>query len=296
MTEVPLYARWYRARLGWTFNDKLHPVLQIDPAWPHPDRAINAQNDSHRRFLTEYLTSQLGDRPDLVERVLPSYPVYGKRILLDTGWYRTLRRDNVTLETDGIGEVGADRIVTELGTEHPADVIVLATGFDVARFLTSFEIYGRGEQSLKDRWGDDGSAYLGTVVPGYPNFFCLYGPNLQPGHGGSIIFTLERQIHYVIDVLRQMALRGGGVVEVRSDVTERYNAETDARLSKMVWTHPGMTNYYRNSRGRIVVNSPYRHSEWWGMTDTHVSTSSRSSRLALLLRRRPRRPARRLQA
>jgi 4-hydroxyacetophenone monooxygenase len=269
MRQVPLYAMWYRARLGWAFNDKLHPVLQIDPDWPHPDRSINSKNDRHREYMTEYIRSELGPHADeLLDKVLPTYPPYGKRILLDNGWYQTITRENVDLVADPITAVRADRVITSSGAEYPTDVLILATGFDVARFLTAFEIVGRGARHLQRMWDDDGRAYLGTVIPGFPNFFCLYGPNLQPGHGGSILFTFERQVHYILDILRQMFDAGAATVEIRDEVNHAYNDATDARLSNMVWTHPGMQTYYRNSKGRIVVNSPYRHCEWWAMTET----------------------------
>jgi 4-hydroxyacetophenone monooxygenase len=269
MRQVPLYAMWYRARLGWAFNDKLHPVLQIDPDWPHPDLSINSKNDRHREYMTEYIRSELGPHADeLLDKVLPTYPPYGKRILLDNGWYQTITRENVDLVADPITAVRADRVITSSGAEYPTDVLILATGFDVARFLTAFEIVGRGARHLQRMWDDDGRAYLGTVIPGFPNFFCLYGPNLQPGHGGSILFTFERQVHYILDILRQMFDAGAATVEIRDEVNHAYNDATDARLSNMVWTHPGMQTYYRNSKGRIVVNSPYRHCEWWAMTET----------------------------
>jgi 4-hydroxyacetophenone monooxygenase len=107
---------------------------------------------------------------------------------------------------------------------------------------------------------------MGTVVPDFPNYFILYGPNLQPGHGGSLIFVVEMQVRYILDMLRKMADRGLGAVEVRADVHERYNANVDAEHENMVWTHPGMSTYYRNPRGRIVINSPYRNVDFFAMT------------------------------
>ena len=89
-------ARWYRLRAGWTFNDKVHPALQKDPEWEHPERSVNQINDGHREFFTRYIESQLGDRPDLIdEGRCRHYPPFGKRILLDNGWYAALRRDDV---------------------------------------------------------------------------------------------------------------------------------------------------------------------------------------------------------
>jgi 4-hydroxyacetophenone monooxygenase len=267
MREVPLYERWYRARLGWIWTDRILPSLQIDPTWEHGDRSINLTNDRTRSMLIEYIRSQLGDRQDLFDKVVPNYPPFGKRMLLDNGWFRTLVRDHVQLVTESIAEVRADRIVTESGVEHEVDTIVLATGFDVARFLTSFEIVGQNGVKLQEEWQDDGRAYLGSTVPGFPNMFCIYGPNVQAGHGGSVIISLERQVHHIVSVLAEMVQRGAGIVEVHLAAHQAYNETVDARLSSMVWTHPGMNTYYRNAAGRIVANSPYRYAEWWRMTD-----------------------------
>jgi 4-hydroxyacetophenone monooxygenase len=247
-------------RLGWTFNDRIHPALQKDPNWEHPERSLNAINDSHREYFTQYIVSEVGERTDLLERVVPTYPPFGKRMLMDNGWFRMLTNERVELVTDSIAEIGADRIIMEDGTEHLADVLVIATGFDVLRFLTSFEARGRSGRTLRDVWDDDDArAYLGLAVPDFPNLFILYGPNTQPGHGGSLIFVVEMQMRYIMSVLRQMLDNGIGAVECRRDVHDEYNEAVDLAHENMVWTHPGMSTYYRNPKGRVVVNFPYRN-------------------------------------
>ena len=268
LREVPLYRLWYRLRLSWAFNDKQYASLQKDPAWEHPERSINALNDAHRRALTDYIRSELGDRQDLLPDVLPGYPPFGKRMLMDNGWFRTMARESVHLVTAAVTEVLPDRVRTSAGTEHEADVLIWATGFDVLNFLVPMRIFGRGARELHDDWkGDDARAYLGTVAPGFPNFFCLYGPNTQFGHGGSLITVMERQMHYVMSVLGQMFEQGIAAVEVRQDVHDAYNATVDRLHEGMVWTHQGMETYYRNSRGRVVVNNPFRMVDFWQMVE-----------------------------
>ncbi len=268
LREVPLYRLWYRLRLSWAFNDKQYASLQKDPSWEHPERSINALNDSHRRALTDYIRRELGDRQDLLPQVLPGYPPFGKRMLMDNGWFRTMARENVSLVTAAVTEVLPDRVRTSAGTEHEADVLIWATGFDVLNFLVPMRVFGLGARELHDDWkGDDARAYLGTVAPGFPNFFCLYGPNTQFGHGGSLITVMERQMHYVMSVLGQMFEKGIAAVEVRQDVHDAYNATVDRLHEGMVWTHQGMETYYRNSRGRVVVNNPFRMVDFWRMVE-----------------------------
>jgi 4-hydroxyacetophenone monooxygenase len=269
LREVPLYRMWYRLRIGWTFGDRVHSTLQKDPSWEYPDRSLNKINDSHRAYFTQYIISEIGDRKDLLNKVVPPYPPFGKRMLMDNGWYRMLRKENVNLVSDPISEIRGNRIITKDGSEYEADVLVIATGFDVLRFLTAFEARGRSSRSLREIWNDDDArAYLGLTIPDFPNFFCLYGPNLQPGHGGSFMFLAEMQVRYIMDLLRKMLTQGLGAVECRQEVHDEYNERIDQAHENMVWTHPGMETYYRNTRGRVVVNSPHRNDTFYEMTRT----------------------------
>ncbi len=267
LREVPLYQAWYRVRLGWTFNDRIHTALQKDPDWEFKHRSLNATNDGHRAYFTQHLKKELGERIDLLDKVLPTYPPFGKRMLMDNGWYRMLRNKRVELVDDPVTGIEADCIVTADGSTYPADILVFATGFDVLRFINTFEVIGRSGRSLREAWEDDNAkAYLGTVVPDFPNFFTLYGPNLQPGHGGSLVLVVEMQMNFVMDVIKQMSEQNLGAVECREDVHKAYNDRVDSAHENMVWTHEGMTTYYRNTRGRIVVNSPFRNVDFHAMT------------------------------
>jgi 4-hydroxyacetophenone monooxygenase len=264
---MPMYRAWYRLRAGWTFNDRIHQTLQKDPAWPYPERSINRANDAHRRFFERYIESEIGDRPELREAVTPSYPPYGKRILIDNGWYASLIRENVELITEPIASVTEDRIVLASGDTREVDVIVAATGFEVSRFLAPMDIRGRDGMAIRDVWDDDNArAFLGTAVPGFPNFFMLVGPNVSGGHGGSLIGSTEAQLDYVTDLLRRLFAAGHAVAEVRSASYERHNRRVDEAHEAMIWTHPGMTTYYRNSRGRVVYTTPFRVVDFWEMT------------------------------
>ena len=179
---------------------------------------------------------------------------------------KPVRNPKVELVTDSITHVDATSVHTA-DRAFDADVLVIATGFDVLRFINTYETIGRDGRSLRDAWEDDNAkAYLGAFAPGFPNFFSLYGPNLQPGHGGSLINVIEMQVHYIMSLIEQMASDDLGAVEIRPDVHAAYNDRIDEAHEHMVWTHPGVTSYYRNDRGRIVVNSPYRNVDFYAWT------------------------------
>ncbi|MEM7565581.1 MAG: NAD(P)-binding domain-containing protein, partial [Pseudomonadota bacterium] len=112
LSEMPIYRAWYRARLGWTFNDRVHQALQKDPDWAHPKRSLNMINDGHRQYFTEYVKKELGERVDLLDKVLPDYPPYGKRMLMDNGWYRMLRHEHVDLVDTHIERIEGNTVIT----------------------------------------------------------------------------------------------------------------------------------------------------------------------------------------
>ncbi len=267
LRHIPYYVQWYRFQLFWGFADGLWPALQKDPSWDKPEQSLNAINERYRVNMVRHVRREIGDDPALLTKVIPNYPPYGKRILIDNHWYTMLTRPNVELVTDRIDHVEPDAIVTQDGVRHQADAIVLATGFQAGRMLWPMQIVGRTGHSLRELWGeDDPRAYLGVSVPEFPNLFIMYGPNTNLGHGGSAIFHAECQIRYVMDLLRHMLEDKLSSIEVRRDVHDDYNRRVDAAHERMVWTHGGMNNWYKNRKGRVFANSPWRLVDYWKMT------------------------------
>src|SRR5579872_4011035 len=266
--HVPYYVSWFRFQLFWSASDGFHRTLHMDPAWSMPDISLNADNHKMREELIAYIEGRIGDRTDLLAKTVPPYPPFGKRMLRDNHWYDMLKRPNVDLVTDRIDHVERDAIVTKDGKRYPTDVIVLATGFEARRFLGPIEVYGRGGQRLRDVWGEeDARAYLGITVPDYPNFFIIFGPQTNLGHGGSAIFHSECQIRYAMEGIREMIEAEAKSIECRKAPFDAYNIKIDAALAKMVWSHKGMSNWYKNSKGRVATNSPWRLVDYRNMTE-----------------------------
>ena len=165
-------------------------------------------NDMVREFLTMYLRVEFPE-DELFEKVVPDYPPIAKRILRDNGiWAKTFRRENVSLVTDRIESVTASGVRMADGTEHDFDVIIYGTGFQASRFLMPMRVFGREGADLHQRWDGDARAYLGVVVPGFPNLFMCYGPNTNIVINGSIIYFSELEVGYMVDCLRMALERG----------------------------------------------------------------------------------------
>ena len=267
LKNLPHYANWYRFQLFWASGDGLHRSLQVDPDWLTPDISLNAENHAMRERLIAHIRAEVGDDPALVAKAVPNYPPYGKRMLRDNGWFRMLRRDKVDLVTTRIERIEPDAVLTRDGTRHPTDVLVLATGFQADRLTWPMRIEGRDGQTLRDLWGDDDPrAYLGITVPGFPNFFLMYGPNTNLAHGGSAIFHSECQVRYTMLALRELLETGRRSLDVRAEVHDTFNQRVDAQHARMVWAHPGVGSWYKNRSGRVFATSPWRLLDYWNFT------------------------------
>ena len=265
LANIPYYNKWYRFLLLWATSDGLLPQMRTDPNWTNP-LSLNAENQRIREWLEANIREQVGGDAALAARVTPKFPPYGKRMLRDGGFLKTLTRDNVELVTGPIRTFTETGIVDENGTEHPVDIICLATGFRAQCPLTPIEVTGTNG-TIRDHWGeDDPRAHLGITVPDFPNLFLIYGPNTNLGHGGSALFHSECQIRYIMQALREMIERDVDAVEVKREPFEDYNRKVDAEFEGMVWMHPSVTSWYKNKKGRVVTNSPWALSVYHKLT------------------------------
>jgi len=267
LDNIPFFSEWCRFQLFWASSDGFHPTLQVDPEWTQPARSLNAANHKMREMLEAHIRKELEGDEDLIAKCTPSYPPYGKRMLRDNHWYRMLKRPNVSLLSGGVARIEGDSVVMEDGERIAADAIILATGFQASKILWPMEIKGRGGVSIRERWGnDDPRAYKGMTVPDFPNLFVTFGPNTNLAHGGSAIFHFECQIRYIMQALRELIETGQRTTEIRRDVHDAYNRLVDEKCSKMVWAHPGVTNWYKNKQNRVTLTSPWRLLDYWALT------------------------------
>ncbi len=140
----------------------------------------------------------------------------------------------------------------------------LATGFDVAEFVSPLKVYGRGGVELGAAWREGAATHLGTCVAGYPNAFVMVGPNTGLGHN-SIVFMIEAQLNYVVGALREMRRRRLRTLELRPEVQARTYAEVQARLANTVWAS-GCRSWYLTESGRNDTLWPGSTFEYWRRT------------------------------
>ena len=197
----------------------------------------------------KHMESAITD-PAMRAQLTPAYNLGCKRVLPSNEYYPAIARSNVSLVTEKIIEIRPDAVVTADGTEHPVDTLILATGFHVTDSPTFGKIRGMDGKPLAEALG---TTYLGTVVPGFPNYFQLTGANTGLGHS-SMLFMIESQLTYIIDGIGK-AQAAGGQFEVRPEVAAAYNAELQRKLPKTVWGS-GCSSWYLDSEGRNLTLWP----------------------------------------
>ena len=223
-------ARWTRggANFVHAFNDLFK------------DKAANdLAADYVRGKIREIVTN-----PAVAARLTPiDHAIGTKRICVDTDYYATFNRENVTLvdarETP-ITRITRDGIETSSG-HYAVDSIVFATGYDaVTGALTRIDIRGRGGVSLTEKWRDGPKTYLGLMVAGFPNLFTITGPG-SPSILTNVVMAIEQHVDWVGDCLAYMARHAAATIEAEPKAEEdwvnhvREVAETTLHVQANSW-------------------------------------------------------------
>ena len=265
--HLPYYGRWLRFISWWPLADAAEERVTIDPEWDADGESCSEANQGVRDMLIAWMRA-FTDNEELLAKVTPDYPPMGKRMLQDNGtWLKTLQRTDVELIRDAIAEIRNDGVTTVDGVHRLADVLLWATGFDVNHQLGPVNVRGMDGLSLNEVWGDSPYAYLGVTVPGFPNFYCMYGPGTNAVNGASIIYNSECQMRYIMGCVDMVLASGVRSASPRAEVCDDYNRRNQDRLKTMVYTHPKVVSYYKNSVGTVPTLYGFRIADYWKWTN-----------------------------
>jgi len=267
LRHVPYYGRWFRFWQFWIAAEGRLPLVEVEPDWDHPI-SVGRANEELRLECVEHLKSQLFDRPDLLEKLTPTYPPGAKRMLRDNGvWAAALRRPHSSLITDGILRIEERGIVTTDGVLHDVDIIVFATGFQASDYLNSIRVIGREGKNLHQWWAGDCRAYLGITMPGFPNLFMTGGPTTGVVVNGSAIFSAECAIEYALSAIYELLSGGYAAMDVRKGPFDAFNERVDAANLTKAWGVAKTTSWYKNRFGRASQTWPFSLLEYWRITE-----------------------------
>ncbi|MDG4668921.1 NAD(P)/FAD-dependent oxidoreductase [Mycobacterium sp. 236(2023)] len=203
-----------------------------------------------------YLRKQVDD-PELRDKLTPRYAVGCKRPGFHNTYLSTFNRDNVALVTEPIDRITASGVATTDDVLHEADVLILATGFKVLDTdnVPTFSVVGPDGNSLAKFWTENRlQAYEGVSVPGFPNFFTVFGPY---GYVGSSYFALiETQTRHIVRCLETARSRGATRIEVRPEANERYFAEMMRKRHRQIFWQDSCrlaNSYYFDQHGDVPL-------------------------------------------
>jgi cation diffusion facilitator CzcD-associated flavoprotein CzcO len=219
-------------------------------------------------WLTRRHIAKVFADPRLKEALSPDYTMGCKRILIANDYFETLLLENVELFTAQIAEIREHHIITQDRQQRRIDAIIFATGFRATDLLSPLRLVGRNEVELAEAWCKGPTAFYGMTIAGFPNLFMLVGPNSLLAHN-SVIFMIERQVHYVCESLRWVTKNRVPAIELRRDVQDRFNQRLQERLAGTAWLS-GCNSWYLDERGKNVSLWPGSSTGFWLQTRRFV--------------------------
>jgi cation diffusion facilitator CzcD-associated flavoprotein CzcO len=187
----------------------------------------------------------------------PDYLVTCKRVGLSNNYYRTFAQSNVELVTSPAAEIREHSVVTADGREFECDTIIYGTGFyTLPHHPINERVRGRDGRSLADVWQGCPKAYMGTTMPGFPNAFFMFGPNIGTLSG---FVMAEAQTDYIVGALDALRRNGLSSIDVRAEAQDAFVREVDQVLegSTLAAAVGGCTSYYLDDQQRVALAWPW---------------------------------------
>jgi len=255
--------QWIMPQANAVYSDEQREAFRRDPATMLNKRQEYAKifTDGFANSLTDadspemhmledmcrqHLESAVTDE-DLRERLRPDYRAGCKRLVISGEFYQALQRPNATLVTKKIQSIEPAGVRTGDGVLHELDVLVLATGFRVDRFVRPTRVLGMNGLDLNDVWSSHPTAYLSESVPGFPNFFMLNGPNGPVGNF-SLIDVAEIQMNYVMQLIEEIRRRPSGGFAATREATDEFERARREAARTTIWMS-GCKSWYLDADG-----------------------------------------------
>src|SRR6202043_1150524 len=224
------------------------------------DLALNtASNDTAADFVREKIAEIVGD-PETARLLQPtSYPIGTKRICIDTDYFATFNRPNVTLvdiKSNPIEEILPHAVRTAAG-DYEVEALVLATGFDaMTGSVAKIDITGRDEMTLNRKWAEGPKTYLGLMSAGFPNLFIITGPG-SPSVLSNMIVSIEQHVDWISDCIAYIRDRGFDTLEAEKDAEDKWVAHVNEVAFSTLYPQANSWYMGANIPGKPRIFMPY---------------------------------------
>ncbi len=215
-------------------------------------------NQSAQNFARKKIQEIVRD-PRTAKSLSPSHHIGTKRTCVDTNYFETYNRDNVTLidlRTDPIQEITTHGVTTKSG-EFKLDSLVYAVGFDAfTGAVNAIDIVGRKGIKLREAWKNGPATYLGLTVSGFPNLFLVTGPG-SPGVLSNMVVSIEQHVDWIIEALAYLEERNLTRIEATSTAQDEWVAHVNELAADTLY--PQASSWYlgANIKGKSRVFMPY---------------------------------------
>lgn len=211
-------------------------------------------------YMKSEMIKRLGSNSVLMDKLIPTWPPGCRRLTPGDGYLEALVQPNVECHFTEIESIDGKGLLTADGQRQDVDIIVCATGFDMA-WTPHFSLHGINGVDIKDAWSPLPQSYLGIAAPGFPNYWVMNGPRGNLGNG-TVLPCFELQIEYVIQAAKKMQTERIKAMHVRQDITDKLNEYVDKWQETSVFTAP-CRSWYKNNTvdGKVMC--------WGGSVSTH---------------------------
>jgi cyclohexanone monooxygenase len=228
--------------------------------YSYTDLLVNKEsNDTASEFVRRKIRATVKD-PKTAELLCPNnHPIGTKRLILDTDYYETYNRDNVTLvdiRSNPIQEITPAGLRTA-DAEHALDAIVFATGFDaMTGAMKEIDIHTDAGPSIQAKWKDGPRTYLGIMMAGFPNLFVITGPQ-SPGVKSQMILACEQHVDWIADCIDYLRDRGLTRIEAEQEAEDAWVQHNNEVADRTLY--PLANSWYvgANIPGKPRVFMPY---------------------------------------
>jgi len=218
-----------------------------------------AANDTAADFVREKI-AEIVENPTTAKLLQPNnHPIGTKRICIDTEYFSTFNRPNVTLvdiKSNPIEEITANAVRTG-GKDYEVDALVLATGFDaMTGSVAKIDISGRNGQTLNQKWAEGPRTYLGLMSAGFPNLFVITGPG-SPSVLSNMIVSIEQHVDWIADCVTYMRDRNLDTMEATKDAEDKWVAHVNEVASTTLYPQANSWYMGANVPGKPRIFMPY---------------------------------------
>ena len=189
--------------------------------------------------------------PELREKLRPNYRAGCKRLIMSDEFYRSIQQPNAELVTEGIERIEAKGVRTSDGRLHELDVLVIATGFRVDRFMRPMDVIGRNGAQLEEVWAERPEAYLSISIPDFPNLYMLNGPNGPVGNF-SLIDVADLQLGYILQLVEKVKSGECNEISAEAAALREFEEQRVKAAANTVWV-TGCNSWYLDDRGIPAV-------------------------------------------